>query len=118
MTISCTLFRSANKCAPDFVALGSFIEKIEDDNCCDYTTRELYDMLFKLESKRQETASTSSDRTTWCYPMTISWDMEQHTQYLHQQHMHLHRQHMRKLRDEERTQMDVDDTENTNNNSI
>ena len=45
----------------------------------------------------------SSDRTTWCYPMTISWDMEQHTQYLHQQHMHLHRQHMRKLRDEERT---------------
>ena len=48
--------------APDFVALGSFIEKIEDDNCCDYTTRELYDMLFKLESKRQETASTSCDR--------------------------------------------------------
>ena len=55
---------SANTFAPDFVALGSFIEKIEDDNCCDYTTRELYDMLFKLESKRQETASTSSDRTT------------------------------------------------------
>ena len=43
--------------APDFVALGSFIEKIEDDNCCDYTTRELYDMLFMLESKHQETAS-------------------------------------------------------------
>ena len=47
--------------------------------------------------------------------MTISWDMEQHTQYLNQQHMHLHRQHMQKLRDEQRTQMDVDDTENTNN---